>query len=651
LEEEFIGNATEVQCRFRWVSLQVYLLSVAKTKEALEDGLKDLPKDLRDSYKRTYDQMLSLNQKEIFLAHRTIQWLLCAKASLKMDEIIDAVCIGMRIQFPDFRHRPSKEEVLSVCQNLVVVDEELAIFRLAHLSVREFFETVEGFRPNELNTNALDTCISRLLDHDTRILDSHLSHTPGFEKYAIRYWIRHCEELGCAGPEEPTRSRVKDFIHHDLSPTKHFETWKAKFQAQTTKTEEEEREINDGKTQDAFLAFFACIRGFLWLIDDQVSNLHWNAFNSGGDTLLIVTSIYGHPEFLEFLLELGAEVNMTGFESRTALHMAARHGHLKCVVKLLEHGADINALQSGAKVGGQTSLHEAVGHHHKEVVQHLLDRGADVEAREGKNDRTPLFLACSTIEITRLLLHRGAKINARDADEETPLHLALWHATSPNVGSSGLTHSVAASVAAILIENGADIFAMRRDGITPFHWAAKEPTILDFVLSKVQSLENVRHLIETSLSQAVMANSPACLDVLLRRGLNVSVKDVSGKTPLDFALELGSPEMLSKLLQYHPVPGLRWDLDSEFIQNWKEKNWFKALEVQIKSASIPRMFVHQFFSYKEAKREDLLRYDRNTPNLPYLQLTVPAEFDSVQGVVFRIVSHDQGIYLPRTYCN
>jgi hypothetical protein len=113
----------------------------------------------------------------------------------------------------------------------------------------------------------------------------------------------------------------------------------------------------------------------------------------------------------------------------------------------------------------------------------------------------------------------------------------------------------------------------------------------------------VRHLIETSLSQAVMANSPACLDVLLRRGLNVSVKDVSGKTALDFALELGSPEILSKLLQYHPVPGIRWDLDSEFIQYWKEKTWFKALEVQIKSASIPRMFVHQFSRTKKRREK------------------------------------------------
>jgi hypothetical protein len=125
-------------------------------------------------------------------------------------------------------YRPSKEEVLSACQNLVVVDEELGIFRLAHLSVREFFEMKDGFTLRDANHSALGSCIFTLVDKDNEEEHEDISEegdNVNFGKYALQHWISHCEEIGPTGPDEPVRSMVERFIQNNSTPTGNFLRW------------------------------------------------------------------------------------------------------------------------------------------------------------------------------------------------------------------------------------------------------------------------------------------------------------------------------------------------------------------------------------------------------------------------------------------
>ena len=64
----------------------------------------------------------------------------------------------------------------------------------------------------------------------------------------------------------------------------------------------------------------------------------------------------------------------------TALHRAARNGHVAVTRLLLEHGADVNA--SARDSNGWSSLHGVARNGNYLVLPILLEFGADVKAKD-----------------------------------------------------------------------------------------------------------------------------------------------------------------------------------------------------------------------------------------------------------------------------
>ena len=88
---------------------------------------------------------------------------------------------------------------------------------------------------------------------------------------------------------------------------------------------------------------------------------------------------------------------------------------------LLKHGADPNR----ADASGATALMWAVPD--VEKVRLLVARGANVNARS-ETERTPLLVAAcfpGTVDLLRLLLDRGADLRAQDRAGATALALAV----------------------------------------------------------------------------------------------------------------------------------------------------------------------------------------------------------------------------------
>jgi hypothetical protein len=101
-------------------------------------------------------------------------------------------------------------------------------------------------------------------------------------------------------------------------------------------------------------------------------------------------------------------------------------------------------------------------------------------------------------KVVEMLLENGANVNFRQADGQTPLHLAVSC-------DDGLTE--------LLLEFGADIHAQAHDGSTALHTLFKLP----------------------------LEKRTGILDVLLSHGANLNYRDLLGRTPVDVGISTGFP--------------------------------------------------------------------------------------------------------------
>jgi ankyrin repeat protein len=131
----------------------------------------------------------------------------------------------------------------------------------------------------------------------------------------------------------------------------------------------------------------------------------------------------GYLETALFLLENGANVNTrNGWDGRVGepiLSKAIRNGDEKMTRLLLEYGARQEYGDSA------TALHEASSYSKSSVVRALLDHGAKIDALDNL-EQTPLYNAAfrGHASIVKLLLEEGARCNTVTLDGQSPLYKA-----------------------------------------------------------------------------------------------------------------------------------------------------------------------------------------------------------------------------------
>jgi len=131
---------------------------------------------------------------------------------------------------------------------------------------------------------------------------------------------------------------------------------------------------------------------------------------------------------VEDLLRRGFDPNSTDEAGQPALALAAREGSVKVWTLLLRHPQ----LKPDAKnSAGETALMLAALKGREDLVSRLLERGAAVN-QEGWS---PLHYAATgpSPGIVRLLLQRGASIDARSPNGTTPLMMAAQYGAEESV--------------------------------------------------------------------------------------------------------------------------------------------------------------------------------------------------------------------------
>lgn len=171
----------------------------------------------------------------------------------------------------------------------------------------------------------------------------------------------------------------------------------------------------------------ACLSGDFNLVKKITPKLvNLNQRISLKNTALHLSSLYGHLDIVQFLLENGAKVDIIGEYNNTPLHLASTEGNLDIVEFLVNNGADINYTNKF----GCTPLHNASGNGNLEVVKFLVNNGADIDAID-ENSYTPFKYATSIMyiydemyDVIKFLLKRGAIIG--DITNITDKNVLEW---------------------------------------------------------------------------------------------------------------------------------------------------------------------------------------------------------------------------------
>lgn len=318
----------------------------------------------------------------------------------------------------------------------------------------------------------------------------------------------------------------------------------------------------------------------------------------GEATALSIAAGHGHLGICRILLQHGAEVNCEGTDVWRPLIAATQMGHIKTCKLLLEHGADANAKDHHLT----PALVVAAAKGYKDICKLLLDYGANINAQERDGQRESYEARCTLssqnivhyeecrlesalhkatkkgdIDICRLLVERGADVNAKNLHGDMPLFMAvdarnleisrllLEHGAEVNALYSCFTPLYTAldrgdiEICKLLFEHGADI-NKKCINWTPLKWAISSCTHRE--RGKEVENEKVLKCVEwlitagadvnactdgtTALWIAVKRNNAKCVRMLISAGADVNTW-AYGKTLLALAISEGKREIANML--------------------------------------------------------------------------------------------------------
>lgn len=140
-------------------------------------------------------------------------------------------------------------------------------------------------------------------------------------------------------------------------------------------------------------------------------------------TGLMIGAWEGNIAMMELFLTRGADIHRTNRFGEQALQLAAWKGHEDAVRWLLDHGAA--ARRTGM---AWSALHYAVFAGQREIARLLVERGADVNAR-APNGSTVLMMAAREAheDLARILLDAGSDPNLLNDRGDSALTWAMRH--------------------------------------------------------------------------------------------------------------------------------------------------------------------------------------------------------------------------------
>jgi len=175
------------------------------------------------------------------------------------------------------------------------------------------------------------------------------------------------------------------------------------------------------------------------------------------------------------------------------------------------------------------------------VVRMLQMQGIDVESIYGeqKYNMSCLMIAAvfGYVDICRLLIDKGAEIDAKDSDDMTPLHMSVWN-----------DHI---EVVRLLCDRGANTEARDKFRITCLMFAVScgHPDLCRLLIEKGAQLEARDEKGKTCLHLSVVKGNIGIINLLCDRGANIEARTSNGMRPLHLAVAKGKISVVKELLE------------------------------------------------------------------------------------------------------
>jgi len=339
-----------------------------------------------------------------------------------------------------------------------------------------------------------------------------------------------------------------------------------------------------------------------WCLNNVISiiirsGISVDSQNATGQTPLFMATKSDSLSTLKILIDNNANLSIRDNQMNSPLHAAVRWNAVNSISFLVSSGMDINA----NSLNGNTPLHDAIILNQPEIESLLIKLGANLESRN-IDGNTPLMEAikCETLSSAEILVANGADTSCRNTEGNTPLHIAVAtdqidivnillktnvsiHARNTRDRTPFQTAlSISPKMVSALLDNNR-IFIPDDYGNSVLHIALKERTSNEMIKvivkqgPKIDAIDNngktpLRLAIDWELWEAakifadsganpfiVAADSKSPVEVAFAKGevgikavfsgKAISAKDSSGNTILHYAARLGSPEIISILLE------------------------------------------------------------------------------------------------------
>ncbi|KAK8834653.1 hypothetical protein M9Y10_026475 [Tritrichomonas musculus] len=253
-----------------------------------------------------------------------------------------------------------------------------------------------------------------------------------------------------------------------------------------------------------------------------------------------------NEEIVDYLIENGANVNLSDADGCVPVHIAAKIGSFQLLSKLIQKGAKANKKSKN----GRTLFHFAAFSGSPWIINKIIStfkEEGDVKININTPDqfgRIPLHYACEqgSVSVVEELLKLHSDVNLRDVDGMLPIHFAAIKGNT--------------DIIQLLIKYRSPVYAKDSNLRTPLHLACEcgSYKAVRLLCRKFKNLVNEETKngltpLHSLASSDFDVDNADLVHYLVSKGSDINKKTKFGQTPLQCAIENGFLNTIGALVE------------------------------------------------------------------------------------------------------